>query len=278
MREKMKAIALILPTLLFYLVAGCRQEQQSPDPATALASESRILSLYDQLKIGMTKSQVQAIVGKPLFKPLRQSTGEEGCWYVDKAERKMEYNESPWGLGGISVTYKADKLIEKEYNSQWVKPEHIEAYKQKKHAERFPTLNNLMVRADVIVSTRILQTDYRLIAKDGPMIGKAKIANCIKGKLSRGDIVGFSETTWWCPIFKAGETGILFLKRQEKSLAERAGDYTPWRTVRTDRLDFLIDPDGLPESSQARVKKFLEETQETRELQRSEWTRSYVRL
>lgn len=132
----MRAIASILPVLLLScLIAGCRQEQQLFHAPTAPASGSRIISLYHQLKTGMTRSQVQTIVGEPLSS-LRQTSGEEQCYYVKKPERIMESHESPMMLGGISVKYKDGKLIEKMYNPQWVKREHREAYEQRRNSEQ----------------------------------------------------------------------------------------------------------------------------------------------
>jgi len=129
----MKAIGsdMLVIMLLSGLLNGCRQGRQSSHTAGELASESGIISLYDQLKMGMTRSQVQAIVGKPLFKPLRQPSGGEEYWYIDKPERKMQSHESPWGLGGIAVTYKNSRLIDKKYNHQWVKREHVELYERR---------------------------------------------------------------------------------------------------------------------------------------------------
>ena len=47
----------------------------------------------------------------------------------------MEPHESPWGLGGIRVKYEEGRLIERDYNPQWVKREDQEAYEQKQKAE-----------------------------------------------------------------------------------------------------------------------------------------------
>jgi len=129
----MKAIGsdVLVVLLLSGLITGRRQGRVSSHTAGEFASESGIISLYDQLKMGMTRSQVQAIAGKPLFEPLRQPSGREEYWYIDKPERKMQSHESPWGPGGIAVTYKDDRLIDKKYNHQWVKRERRELYKRR---------------------------------------------------------------------------------------------------------------------------------------------------
>jgi len=112
------------------LLTGCPQDRRTVEPTGQAISESRILSLYDQLRVGMSRADAEAVVGGPLFEPLRQPSGEERHWYIKQPERKMEMHESPWGLGGIVVTYKDDKLVEKKYNFQWVKREHRELYEK----------------------------------------------------------------------------------------------------------------------------------------------------
>lgn len=117
------------------LLAGCTGNRRTVEPTVPPVSESEILSLYDQLAVGMTRADVEAGVGAPLFKPLRQPSGEEEYWYIKTPERKMEMHESPWGLGGIVVTYKNDKLVEAKYNFQWVKREHRELYEKNRISE-----------------------------------------------------------------------------------------------------------------------------------------------
>ncbi len=121
-----KTVCTLMSLLLFLVVmAGCG------DPI----SESRILRLYHQLKVGMTRDQVEAILGKPLFPSLDNSSGEEMLWYIDERERRMLLTESPMGPGGIRITYKDRKLIDKWYNPQWIKAKYIRAYEQKHKAE-----------------------------------------------------------------------------------------------------------------------------------------------
>lgn len=101
-------------------------------PGSRPASKSRILWLHDQLKIGMTTDQVEAILGKPLGPPLVQPDGEQTDYYLNEPERRMGPTESPWAPGGIVVTYKNGRLIKKVYNHQWVKREHRQAYERSK--------------------------------------------------------------------------------------------------------------------------------------------------
>ncbi len=118
------------------LLVGCAGNRPAVQPTQPPVSESGILSLYDQLKVGMSRADVHAVIGAPLFEPLRKPSGGEEYWYIKTPETEMEMHESPWGLGGIVVTYKNDKLVVKKYNFQWIKREHREAYEQKKNSER----------------------------------------------------------------------------------------------------------------------------------------------
>lgn len=118
------------------ILVGCSQETAAVDLQHSPVSASRILLLYDQLRVGMSQDQVGAILGRPLHHPLRRPDGEEDAWYIREPERNLEVHESPWGPGGILVTYRDGKLIKKGYNSRWIRPEHLEAYE--KIGEREP--------------------------------------------------------------------------------------------------------------------------------------------
>ena len=82
-----------------------------------------ILELYEKLKLDMTRKEVEAILGKPIFPDLKQPNGEVNAYYLgyEYAERAPLKNESPYLPSGIKVTYVADKLTKKLYNPQWVK-------------------------------------------------------------------------------------------------------------------------------------------------------------
>ena len=52
-------------------------------------SASHILALYDQLKVGMTRAQTEAIVGKSLLRPASNTQDDEGtlvCRYPGAAD------------------------------------------------------------------------------------------------------------------------------------------------------------------------------------------------
>ena len=117
-------------------LAGCRS--QPCEETYARGCGSRILALYDQLQVGMTREEVEAIVGEPMLPPLEQPDGEVNCSYVAERERLLERHESPWGPGGIVVTYKEGRLVKKQYNFQAVKREHLEAYEARGTREGCP--------------------------------------------------------------------------------------------------------------------------------------------
>ena len=114
------------------LLSSCARQQPMP---------SRILQLYSQVSTGMTQQEVEDILGPPLCPAIHQreigpeylgpgDTHPEGdaCWYLQDAERRLGPEESPWGLGGIKIVYRNGKVIQKQYNSQWVRREDIEAF------------------------------------------------------------------------------------------------------------------------------------------------------
>ena len=124
---------------LLFLAAcaiGCSPEQENPS-AKPPVSESKILTLYDQLDLGMTREQAEVIVGKPISEDPPVEDDTQSYWYIKQRERKMDLNESPWGWGGIVLTYKAGKLIDKQYNSQWIPKKQLEEYERKKYFEQF---------------------------------------------------------------------------------------------------------------------------------------------
>jgi len=113
--------------------------------------DSEILDLYSQVETEMSQQQVEQILGKPLFPPMRQreigpeylgpgDTHPEGdvCWYLSKPERTMQSHESPWGLGGIRIVYRDGKVIQKKYNVQWIKREDIDAFEKRTAAQQPP--------------------------------------------------------------------------------------------------------------------------------------------
>jgi hypothetical protein len=130
----MKWRAIFTGFCIMALLSSCTRQQQT---------HSRILQLYSQVSTGMTRQEVENILGPPLFPAIHQpevgpeylgpgDTHPEGdaCWYLQEAERPLDPHESPWGHGGIKIVYRDGKVIQKKYNSQWVRREDTEAFQR----------------------------------------------------------------------------------------------------------------------------------------------------
>ncbi len=113
------------------IATACVSPNAVPSRGARAWSESRILSCHEKIAIGMTRREVESIVGAPISDPLRQPSGEVQCYYLDEPERQMQAHESPWGFSGLVVEYRNDLLIAKTYNFQWVKAEHRDAYEKR---------------------------------------------------------------------------------------------------------------------------------------------------
>ena len=89
-------------------------------------SESRILSLYHQLKFGQSREEIEKLVGKPVIGT--DDVDGSTQWYINECETR-EIKGSPWGLAGIRVNYdKDDRLVSARYNFQYVRTTDIEKY------------------------------------------------------------------------------------------------------------------------------------------------------
>jgi hypothetical protein len=133
-RNEMKWRAIFTGFCIIAVLSSCMRQQQR---------HSRILQLYSRVGPGMTRQEVENILGPPLFPAIHQpevgpdylgpgDTHPEGdaCWYLQDAERSLSPEESPWGLGGIKIVYRDGRVIQKTYNAQWVKREDIEAFER----------------------------------------------------------------------------------------------------------------------------------------------------
>jgi hypothetical protein len=98
------------------------EETRAAPVAKAAGRKPGIHELYEKLEPGMSRRQVEAVLGEPVFPPLEQPNGEVHAAYLGQeyAERSLLPHESPFMPAGISVTYLGGKLTEKSYNSQWV--------------------------------------------------------------------------------------------------------------------------------------------------------------
>lgn len=119
--------------------SGCRKLVLKRQPQT----HSQILHLYSQISAGMTQQEVEKILGPPVFPAMHYQeipsdylpsgvAHPEGdyCWYWREPERPLELWESPYGAGGIEIVYWGGKVIQKKYNSQWIKQEDLEVFRK----------------------------------------------------------------------------------------------------------------------------------------------------
>ncbi len=74
-------------------------------------------------------------------------------------------------------------------------------------------LETLIDEAEVVAAVRILSTDYRATAADGPMYADAKLLKLIKGNRSTPQRIHFGASAWVGPTYHAGEERIVFLAR-----------------------------------------------------------------
>ena len=118
-----------------FLLSGCSSQPDNAAPNTKQGDNAQeivakqaprlgIVALFKKLEIGMSRQQVEAIVGSPVYSPLEGPGEDLRVDYLrqeEYQERGLLAHESPISLGGIFVTYRRGILVEKGYNSQWVK-------------------------------------------------------------------------------------------------------------------------------------------------------------
>lgn len=120
------------------------------------------------------------------------------------------------------------------------------------------TSEGLIAAAEVIAAVEIVSADYSLTANDGPMVAAAEVLKVLKGPLTLGRQVRFSETAWVGPTYQKGEYRILFLQKAASTEFPRPTD---WRIVsRQDaRTDFFIERNALSELSLQSLDTFLKQ-------------------
>jgi hypothetical protein len=134
---------------LVYVVG--KEEQPKP--------KAGLMELYEKIKLGMTRAEVETVLGKPIIQPLNQPGGEVQVHYlgVEYRERTMLKQESPYAPAGIFATYVAGKLTKKSFNPQrvlqaaWGEPvDGVEVgveFKDKRNAYRVGEFVTLLVVA-----------------------------------------------------------------------------------------------------------------------------------
>ena len=158
--NKLIALSILAATIPVYLCygdsVGSPVAPQSPEAKPDISAdspfviapvfkkpgeESRILALYDQLKEGQMRAQVEEILGKPLIGADISNGSQQ--WYINETERET-FEGSPWGLGGICVFYdKENRLVRAEVNYQYVQDRHIKSHLENQwKKQNKPALDN----------------------------------------------------------------------------------------------------------------------------------------
>lgn len=110
MRSTRIQVRLLLGALAGLFATACA----SPRPAT-------VPELFDCIRVGMSCSEVESVLGQPVDREATQSPpwrGEQEVWYLPPTA--LEPVESPWGPGTIRVTYSAEgRVVAKLLNPQW---------------------------------------------------------------------------------------------------------------------------------------------------------------
>ena len=100
-----------------------KQRDVAPKVAAQRGAKVGIVELFKKLEIGMTRQQVEVLLGAPVRTPLKGPGEDLQVDYLgpEYAERSLLPHESPFAPAGIFVTYRRGILVKKGYNSQWVK-------------------------------------------------------------------------------------------------------------------------------------------------------------
>ena len=120
---------------------------------------------------------------------------------------------------------------------------------------RTQQLEALIDEAEVVAAVRILSTDYRATAADGPMYADAKPLKVIKGNLSLARQIHFGASAWVGPRYGGGEERIVFL-------APVAGGHsyyknTRWSSLEAGKVDLYASRQTINELSEDALRKFL---------------------
>ena len=116
-------------------------------------------------------------------------------------------------------------------------------------------LETLIDEAEFVAAVRILSTDYRATAADGPMYADAKLLKVIKGELPRARQIHFGAGAWAGPTYGAGQERIVFL-------APVAGGHayyknTRWSSLEPGKVDLYFLRQEIDGLSEATLREFL---------------------
>ena len=71
------------------------------------------VEMFDRVKIGMTRTAVDRLLGRPTFPALRE---DSLVWYLPSPA--IERHQSPYAFGAIGIRFDGDRVSEKELNPQ----------------------------------------------------------------------------------------------------------------------------------------------------------------
>ena len=116
-------------------------------------------------------------------------------------------------------------------------------------------LEALIDEAEVVAAVRILSTDYRATAADGPMYADAKLLKVIKGRPSAKQTMRFGASAWVGPTYSAGQQRIVFLSPVAGGHAYYKN--TRWSSLEPGKVDLYAAPQTIGELSEDSLRKFL---------------------
>ena len=116
-------------------------------------------------------------------------------------------------------------------------------------------LEALIDEAQVVAAVRILSTDYRATAADGPMYTDAKLLKLVKGSLSKAQRIHFGASAWVGPRYSGGEERIVFLAPVAggHSYYKNAG----WSSLEAGKVDLYAGRQAIEQLSEDALRKFL---------------------
>ena len=111
--------------ITMFFITGTSFSHAEDEKINDLA-KSKILTMFNQIKNLKTKTAVETILGQPIFPVMVQNNGSKTSWYIKHPERVIQDHESPWGYGGIAVSYdNKGNIVSCLYNFQWVEKRFI---------------------------------------------------------------------------------------------------------------------------------------------------------
>ena len=113
----MKSLAPCVFILCACLAGWTQVSAQTPVSEAVGNPVERIMQMYARLQLGMSRDQVEAVVGKPILPSVSLPGNEEEFQYAGSPEQTAEW---PWGISGLKAVFRNGLLVSKQYSLQWV--------------------------------------------------------------------------------------------------------------------------------------------------------------